>query len=105
MVIFLFSWGGGVWVTPVGPTGYGVSWLPFLFMGLFITLLLSAVTPRSARRRKLFKNRTNDNSNPKEQTSGISEGEIALDIFFWILMVFLAGAIFSHYVWYPHASL
>lgn len=100
-VIFLFSWGGGVWLTPFGPTGWGVSWLPFLVMGVFITLLLSAATPQSSRRRMGSKGQATDAAYLKEQVAEKKGSETALDVFFWILIVCLAGVIFCHYIWHP----
>jgi len=88
IVVFLFSWGGGVWITPVGPTFWGVSFLPFLFMAIFITLLLSVATPRSARRRKVS----------KEKAIEETELQVAFDIFYWILIIVLAVVVFSPYV-------
>lgn len=46
LVIFLAAWGGGLWMSPVGPTLYGVSWLPFLLVALIVSLLLIAFVPR-----------------------------------------------------------
>jgi hypothetical protein len=43
VIVFLASWAGGVWMTPLGPTGWGVYWLPFLLVGLMVALLLAAV--------------------------------------------------------------
>jgi hypothetical protein len=100
-VIFLFSWGGGVWLTPFGPTDWGVAWMPFLIMGFFITLLLSAATPRSARGRRRSKGKAADIAYAKEQAIELKETETAIDVFFWILIVALGTIIFSHYFWYP----
>jgi hypothetical protein len=100
-VIFLFSWGGGIWITPFGPTGWGVSWLPFLFMGFFITLLLSAATPRSARNRRGANRKAVEAKNLKEQVAENKESEAALGAFFWILIVCVSMVIFSHYLWHP----
>lgn len=100
LVIFLFSWGGGVWLTPFGPTGWGVSWLPFLLVGFFVTLLLLAATPRSARGRRALKTGDSASTNLRERAA---EGnESAIDLFFWILIVFLVAAIFCHYAWHPY---
>lgn len=103
-VIFLFSWGGGVWLTPFGPTGWGVAWMPFLVMGFFITLLLSVATPRSARSLRATNDKATDAAYLKEQAAGTKGTESALDAFFWILIVGLAAVIICHYLWHPHHS-
>ncbi len=102
LVIFLFSWGGGVWLTPFGPTGWGVSWLPFLFVGFFVTLLLLAATPRSARGRRALNARDATAANLKERVADEKETESAVDVFFWVLIVFLAAVIFCSYMWHPY---
>ena len=33
-ILFLATWAGGAWVTPIGPTVWGAVWLPFLFVGI-----------------------------------------------------------------------
>ena len=100
-VIFLFSWGGGVWLTPFGPTGWGVSWMPFLAMGFFITLLLSAATPQSSRRRIVSNGPAADAAYIKQQAAENKGSETALDVFFWILVVGLSAVIFCNYIWHP----
>ena len=45
LILLLPIWAGGVWVGPMGPALFGVYALPFLFVGLGVTLLLVAVTP------------------------------------------------------------
>ena len=104
-VIFLFSWGGGVWLTPFGPTGWGVAWMPFLVMGVFITLLLSAATPRSARARRTADGKTPEATNLKETAAEKKGAETAFDVFFWILIVGLGAVIFCNYVWHPQHSI
>ncbi len=102
LVIFLFSWGGGVWLTPFGPTGWGVSWLPFLFVGFFVTMLLLAATPRSARGRRALNARDAGATHLKESVAIGKETEGAIDGYFWMLIVFLVAVIFCSYVWHPY---
>jgi len=47
VVVFLATWAGGIWVYPVGPFLWGVSWLPFLLVGILVAFLLvaAAVVP------------------------------------------------------------
>ena len=51
LVVSLFSWAGGVWLVPFGPAWRGIGWFPILFMGILVSLLLTAASPRSSRRR------------------------------------------------------
>jgi hypothetical protein len=100
MVIFLFSWGGGSWISPYGPTSLGVSWMPFLFMGLFMALLLTAVTPRPRRTQAPVRGQAASAAALKEEAKE-EELETTFDIFFWALIVILAAVIFSNYYWHP----
>jgi len=38
-IIFLAAWAGGVWIAPIGPTLFGVYWIPYLIFGLMAALL------------------------------------------------------------------
>jgi multisubunit Na+/H+ antiporter MnhB subunit len=104
-VIFLFSWGGGVWITPFGPTGWGVAWMPFLFMGFFVTLLLLAATPRSARERRAAKGKAIETTNLKERTAEERLVETGVNVFLWLLIVFLVVVIVCNYIWHPGHSM
>jgi hypothetical protein len=104
-VIFLFTWGGGVWLTPFGPTGWGVSWMPFLLTGFFITLLLSAATPRTVEDSAPSSSEVTDTTNSEEQSVDEQRVETGLDVFFWLLIVFLMVVIFCHYILHPGDSM
>ena len=32
LLLFLGTWAGGVWLSPFGPSFYGVYWIPFIVM-------------------------------------------------------------------------
>lgn len=46
LVIFLATWGGGLWLRPYGPTAYGVYWFPFLVVAFIVSLILITFIPR-----------------------------------------------------------
>jgi hypothetical protein len=90
LVLFLATWAGGLWITPFGPTLFEVSWLPFLLVGLFFTLLLIVLVP-PARTPQTFEE-------ARVQASAETEAVIIIDIFFWVLMIGLLIAIAAAYV-------
>ena len=96
-LIFLFSWGGGIWIAPFGPMGWGVAWLPFLVMGLFMALLLSAATPRSSRRRRASGQAVPETKKSRSQVAAAVEAEAAYDVFLIALVVLLVFSIFMHH--------
>lgn len=93
-IIFLFTWAGGIWLTPMGPRTWNVQWLPFFIVGFIITLMLITLVPPKKRR---------DDSNirlarrNREQRIN-QETARALNIFFWILMIILLVTIAVRYL-------
>ncbi|MDX1614795.1 MAG: hypothetical protein R3300_10835 [Candidatus Promineifilaceae bacterium] len=84
LLVFLATWAGGVWLTPIGPTVADVPWLSFLFIGLFFSLLIMALLP------------------PVPTTPAEARAEagafVAINIFFWILLVGFVVAIVAAYL-------
>jgi hypothetical protein len=88
-VIFLASWTGGVWLAPIGPSLYGVYWVPFVILGFLFALILAAAVPASpSKRRKAYS---------KEQAEVVTR-TTSIDLFFIFLLVALAVAIFVGYL-------
>ena len=91
LVIFLFTWAGGIWIHPIGPTIKGVFWIPFLIIALLIALFLAAAIPPS-----YIPSRTSESRDLKEARR--SEVNAFLGVFFWILTMILIAAIVVRYV-------
>jgi len=89
LLVFLAAWAGGLWVTPVGPSVWGVYWVPFLFAGLMFALLLAATAP-SRRPRSLRE--------AAEQASQEEQVERAVGWLFWVLVAALVAAIIARYI-------
>jgi hypothetical protein len=105
-LVFLFAWAGGVWITPFGPTFWGVYWLPFLFIGIIVALLLAAMIPpyRGPERPEFPARRLKPAEGElveEERTQEIDTVEsitMAFGFFFWMLVLFLLIAIIVHYL-------
>jgi len=95
LVVFLFAWSGGVWLTPFGPVWRGIGWLPIIFMAVMVSLLLTAASPRTYRRRP---------PESKEQAAAAAERIIAVDAFFWIMLMCFMFFGIAHYFWYPRVG-
>jgi hypothetical protein len=103
LVIFLFSWGGGAWSAPFGPTGWGVAWLPFLCMGVFMALLLTAATPRASRRRTRYAPEGATAAEMRKRAVDERKIEASFDIFFWMLILVMASFALTRYFWFGRA--
>lgn len=91
-VSFLAIWAGGIWIRPA-PAGFaGVSWLSFLAVAVVVLLLLAALLPPPKA------------PSPKAQAAaetddrpGTVESSVTPGIFFWALLIVLAGSIALNY--------
>ena len=90
LILFLATWAGGLWLTPVGPVMLGVPWMSFLLVALIVGLILVSLTPDSRRRR--------GKPLASEKVPAQSDTAIAVDVFFWILIGGLLIAIVARYV-------
>jgi hypothetical protein len=91
LVILLFTWAGGIWIHPIGPTIKGVFWVPFLLIALLIALFLAVAIPPSL-------NRSRTSESPDLRKARRSEVNAFLGVFFWILMMILITSIVVRYV-------
>jgi hypothetical protein len=94
LIVSLFAWAGGVWLVPFGPTWGGIGWLPIILMAIFVSLLLTAASPRTRRWRRRAEAQANANAN--------TEARVVVDAIFWVLLIFLLFFGFGHYPWFPH---
>ncbi|MCB0310124.1 MAG: hypothetical protein KDD42_02745 [Bdellovibrionales bacterium] len=86
LLIFLATWGGGVWFSPVGPVWYGVAWLPFVLMGLFTAMLIALSIPERERYQ------------PRSSAEREKEANQALDIMAGAIILMLLLGIVSAYI-------
>jgi hypothetical protein len=84
ILVFLGTWAGALWLKPLGPELFGVPWLSFLLVGLFISFVLAAAEPCPAP----IYYRKRGRKEPDEASPLAT-----LDIYFWLLVVLLAVAI------------
>ncbi|MFW6147239.1 MAG: hypothetical protein ACOC6B_02490 [Thermodesulfobacteriota bacterium] len=89
-VVLLGAWAGGLWVSDVGPSAWGVYWVPFLFTGLIFALLLAAAAPPRMPR-----------SLPEqvEQVQAEKKREREVGWLIWVLLAALIVTIVIRYLW------
>lgn len=88
LIVFLGSWAGGVWIRPFGPAAYGVYWMPVLFVGVIISLLLVVLLPSPPPRETAD---TVELVEAGEEAS--SGGPMMFGPFFWLLLAVLVVTI------------
>jgi len=88
LIIFLFTWGIGAWLTPVGLFHFGVYWLVYLFIAVLIMLLLGIMLPpaKPPRNRMIKKTELDDKVKEKKVAEAIT---ITFGAFFWLLLIIL----------------
>lgn len=89
LILLLAMWAGGVWFVPWGPVFYGTPWLELLLIGLFVSLLILAVTA-SARRPRAP-------SALEAQAQEESTEATMFGSFFWLLLIGLLVVIVVGY--------
>jgi len=90
IIVFLGAWAGGLWVSEVGPSAWGVYWVPFLFTGLIFALLLAATAPPRMPR-----------SLPEQMEQVQEEEKVEREVgwLFWVLIAALVATIVIRYIW------
>ena len=91
LLLFLFIWAGGIWVYPVGPLLWGVHWVPFLFVALFIFFLLALVTTPPPRESTVeLVDEKKIEAKRRASLAGIS-------VFLWVLAAVMLAVILTRY--------
>jgi hypothetical protein len=91
VILFFGSWGGGIWLSPIGPTILGVYWLSFFVVGVIFALVMEGIAAFSIRTPEEIK--TADKADAKEAR----QIELLLRVYAWILLGILAGGIVLGY--------
>ena len=91
LVVSLFAWAGGVWLVPFGPMFWGIGWLPIIIMGVLVSLILTAASPRTPRWRRAS----------KEEVTSEAGTRAVVDIIFWVVIICLLIFGLGHYTSYP----
>ncbi|WP_128396984.1 hypothetical protein [Botryobacter ruber] len=89
LVLFLGVYLAHIWVRPIGPVYWGVAFLPLLFVGLLIALLLAAAAP--SRRKNKDTSRNHPPAGPAAVRDEVPfrDDQVMLGIFFWTALFLL----------------
>lgn len=88
LILILAGLAAEAWVDPVGPTIWGVAWIPIILVILIFALLLSAATPARRRQRRPMETPPPETEESEEETAAV-----AVSGFFWLFLVILLGII------------
>lgn len=95
LILMLAVWAGGRWVVPFGPVAWGIAWLPLLFVGFFVALLIAAVLASEGRVRRRVP--PSETATTRAETEAPATSRAALGGFFWLLLLVLAIVILIGY--------
>ncbi|HEV8244381.1 MAG TPA: hypothetical protein VGP93_01300 [Polyangiaceae bacterium] len=87
-LMFLATWAGGLWMPPLGPPAWGVSWLNFALVGLVMAAVIAAAGAPGRPRRA----RAGATALDQSDTAGLG-----LTIFFWVAVVILLLMVIAAY--------
>ena len=90
LILFLATWTGGLWIGPFGPTLLNVYWLPFLLVGLLITLLMIVFIAPEPPARTLDEARM--------QARSDVQAVVVVDFLFWVLLLGLLVTLIVAYL-------
>jgi len=93
LIVVLVTWAGGLWITPFGPTIFDVAWLPFLIVGIFITILLAATVPVRTAPPATRKETTKEARRTEPSSSSLA----GLTLFFWLALILTIAVIILAY--------
>lgn len=107
LVLLLVIWAASLWLRPIGPVFWGVSWVPLIFIGLIFALLLAAIPYGDETEERLTDRRlpeedvTLDETQPESRRIEVERREeaagaaVAVGWIFWTFIIFLLIAIFA----------
>lgn len=103
VLILLASWAGGMWITPFGPSLWGVALLPFVVVAILFALFFAAL-PKSPDEKLREEETQVELVTAKEQYES-EHKDFVLGWVFWFLAVLLLLAIIVRYLLYPPAAV
>jgi hypothetical protein len=93
LALFLATWAGGIWITPIGQPLGGSYWLPFLMAGVVFALLLASITPADRTEESTIKLVTEEEKQARERTVRRAAG-----VLFWLFAGVLVLIIVLRYL-------
>ncbi len=87
IILLMATWMGGLWITPLGAPIFGVYWLSFFVVGLFIMMLLSAIISISDRNHRRY-----------YKEGKYTDTALVIDVFLWAFIIITLGSIIFSYV-------
>jgi hypothetical protein len=73
---------------------WGIGWLPIIFMAILVSLLLTAASPRTPRKRMAA----------QEKAEADAESKVVVDTIFWVLLICLLIFGIGRYAWFPRVG-
>lgn len=102
ILLLAVVWAIGAWMTPYGPPLWGSYWLPFLFVGVMVALVILAIgaAADSSWPPDKLPPKTQVTPDPeiKEAEAAAAGAAAIFGVIFWILLIAAIAAIIAAYV-------
>ena len=96
LLLFLGTWAGGVWLSPFGPSFYGVYWIPFIVIGVLLALIFASTLPLRVPKSRHETIEMLENIEVKKELQTYTY--ISLNVAFWIIIMLLLFSIILRHI-------
>ena len=94
LIVLLGAGLAAVWARPIGPPLFGVTgWIPIIFLGFILALLLAAATPGTPPQRRDERVQPADRVEAEREAAAATATVAVVGVFFWILLAVIPAAI------------
>jgi hypothetical protein len=96
LIILMATWAGGIWLQPFGPAIGETRWMPFVVIGLIVTIFISLF---GSGKPPYGRHETLDKLEEIAQERRLEKATyVTLSTFFWTVLFTLLAAIFMRYI-------
>lgn len=89
LILLLSIWAASLWIRPIGPTFYGVSWVPLFFIGLLIAILLAAIPTSETRPQEKVEQKKPVDESKMKRRRDLDRSAGSVGWVFWLFVVIL----------------
>ena len=96
LMIFLFSLVGGLWFQPLGPSSWGVFWVPMVIIGLAGSVFMYYRAPRPPPRNRKETIEMLEEIEKRKEMEKLTY--LTMDMLFWVILILLLASILFYFI-------